>query len=110
MIQTKIDLKIRKVNIKMEESLNSLIKIIDSQAQKDTKELIRTKIYKEIDELRKNDEFSKRFEMEEIKFFKRNLGVLIDEDKNLNKLVYIYEYLNDFSNTNDYLKDLLNKE
>ena len=68
----------------MEESLNSLIKIIDSQAQKDTKELIRTKIYKEIDELRKNDEFSKRFEMEEIKFFKRNLGVLIDEDKNLN--------------------------
>ena len=69
----------------MEESLNSLIKIIDSQAQKDTKELIRTKIYKELDKLLKKDcRFSKRFEMEEIKFFKRNLGVLIDEDKNLN--------------------------
>ena len=54
----------------MDESLNSLIKIIDSQAQKDTKELIRTKIYKEIDKLLKKDcRFSERFEMEEIKFF-----------------------------------------
>ena len=107
-MESKINLKIRKVNIKMEESLNSLVKTIDSQVQKDTKELIRTKIYKGIDELRKNDEFSIRLEREEINFW---INALCEHKKSdIYKLVNIYECLNSLSDTNDCLKDLLNKE
>ena len=92
----------------MEESLNSLIKTIDSQAQKDTKELIRTKIYEWIDEVRKNDKYSSRLEIEEIIFWSNVLCEYKKNDKY--KLVDIYSCLNKLRYTNDDLKDLLNKE
>ena len=93
----------------MEESLNSLVKTIDSQAQKVTKELIRNKIYKGINELRKNDdEFSRRLEIEEINFWYN----LLRECKNSNliNLVNIYDCLKNLKYNNNNLKDLLNKE
>ena len=92
----------------MEESLNSLIKTIDSQAQKDTMELIRTKINKGINELRKNDEYFTQIEREEINFWFEVLGKNIKSD--LYKLFSIYKCLKNLRNENNYLKDLLNKE
>ena len=93
----------------MEEGLANLICTIDSRAQKDTKELIRTKIYKWMDELRKNDEYSRILEREEINFW----NILLSKNRKKNdirKLVNIYECLNSLSYTNDILKDLVNKE
>ena len=54
----------------MDESLIELIKLLDSQSLEDNREKIRTKIYKDLDKLRKKDyEFSKRLEIEEINFW-----------------------------------------
>ena len=92
----------------MEESLNSLIKTIDSQAQKDTMELIRTKINKGIDELRKNDEYYSQIEREEVVFWN---NVLCEHKKSdLYKLFNIYKCLKILRNENNYLKDILNKD
>ena len=91
----------------MEESLNSLIKTIDSQTQKDTMELIRTKINKGIDELRKNDEYFINIEIEEVDFWR---NVLRNHHKSdLFYLFNIYERLKTLRNENHYLKDILNK-
>ena len=50
----------------MDDSLIDLFKKFDNQSIKDYREKIKTKIYKEIDELRKKDyEFSKMIEREE---------------------------------------------
>ena len=104
----KRDLKIKKVNIKMEESLNSLIKSIDSHTQKDTMELIRTKINKGIDELRKNDKYFRRIEREEVDFW---YNVLCEHEKSdLYNLFNIYRGLKSLINENNYLKDILNKD
>ena len=92
----------------MEESLNSLIKTIDSQAQKDTMELIRTKINKGINELRKNDEYFRQIEREEINLWFEVLGKNIKSD--LYKLFNIYKCLKRLRDENNYLKDILNKE
>ena len=54
----------------MDESLIELFKLLDSQSLEDNREKIRTKIYKDLDKLRKKDyEFSKRLEIEEINFW-----------------------------------------
>ena len=90
----------------MEESFIKLVEKINSQAQKDYREKIRTKIYKEIDELRKNDEFSKRLEREESYFWINLLRE--NNDSNFKNLVKIYECLNSLRFVTDEFKDLLN--
>ena len=78
----------------MEESLNSLVKTIDSQAQEDTMELIRTKIFKGIDELRKNDKYYRQIEREEVNFW---FNVLCEhKESDLYKLFNIYKCLKSF--------------
>ena len=69
----------------MDESLIELFKLLDSQLLIDYKDEIRTKIYKEIDRLRKKDDrFCISLEMEEIRFW---LGLLREHnDSNLKKL------------------------
>ena len=76
----------------MDESLIELFKLLDSQSLEDNREKIRTKIYKDLDKLRKKDyEFSKRLEIEEINFW---FNLLTEhKDSKLNNLVNIYECL-----------------
>ena len=90
----------------MEESVIKLIEKINTQAQKDYREKIRTKIYKEINELRKNDEFSKRLEREESYFWFSLLRE--NKDSNLKNLVKIYQCLNSLRLVTDEFKSLVN--
>ena len=53
----------------MEESLINLVKKFNSQSLEDNRDKIRINIYKEIEELRKNDEFSRIIELVERDFF-----------------------------------------
>ena len=53
----------------MEESLIKLVKKFNSQAIEDNRDKIRNKIWKEIEELRKDDEFFREIESEERDFF-----------------------------------------
>ena len=92
----------------MDESLIDLFKKLDSQSLKDYREKNRTKIYKELDELRKNDEFSKRLEIEESHFWFNLLRE--HKDSNLNNLVNIYDCLKNLKYYTDSFKDLVNTD
>ena len=91
----------------MDESLIELFKLLDSQLLIDYKNEIRTKIYKEIDRLRKKDDrFCISLEMEEIRFW---LELLREHhDSNLKKLFYIYQCLRDLKFNTDRFKDSVN--
>ena len=91
----------------MDESLIELFKLLDSQLLIDYKNEIRTKIYKEIDRLRKKDDrFFISLEMEEIRFW---LELLREHnDSNLKKLFYIYQCLRDLKFNIDSFKYLVN--
>ena len=109
MIQTKIDLKIKKVNIKMEESFINLFEKFNSQLLKDYKDKIRTNIYKELDELRKKDyEFSKRLEIEESNLWFNLLRG--HKYSTLNNLVNIYDCLINLKCVINRFKDLVNTD
>ena len=92
----------------MDESLNELLRLLDSQSLEDNMEKIRTKIYKEIEKLRKDDddEFSRKLERLEI-FLWQQLPV---NNSNLNNLVLIYENLRSLRFNIDRLKDLVNTD
>ena len=53
----------------MEESLINLVKKFNSQSIEDNRDKIRNNIWKEIEELRKDDEFFREIESEEKDFF-----------------------------------------
>ena len=53
----------------MEESLIKLVKKFNSQSIEGNRDKIRNKIWKEIEELRKDDEFFREIESEERDFF-----------------------------------------
>ena len=93
----------------MDESLIELIKLLDSQSLEDNREKIRTKIYKDLDKLRKKDyEFSKRLEIEEINFWFNLLRE--HKDSKLNNLVNIYECLKNLKYHIDSFKDLVSTD
>ena len=76
----------------MEESLINLVKKFNSQTLEDNRDKIRINIYKEIEELRKNDEFSKIIEIGERDFFNL-LKYQGSRNTKLEKLFYLYECL-----------------
>ena len=93
----------------MDESLIELFKLLDSQSLEDNREKIRTKIYKDLDKLRKKDyEFFKRLEIEEFYFWFNLLRE--HKDSNLNNLVNIYECLKNLKYHIDSFKDLVNTD
>ena len=72
----------------MDESLIELFKLLDSQLLIDYKNEIRTKIYKEIDRLRKKgDRFCISLEMEEIRFW---LELLREQMIVIKKKTFLY--------------------
>ena len=93
----------------MEESFINLVEKFNSHSLKDYRDQIRTNIYKEIDELRKkNDEFSKRLEIEESHF----LSNLLREHNNSNLKIFfnLYECLKNLKYHIDFFKDLVNTD
>ena len=93
----------------MEESFINLVEKFDSQLLKDYRDKIRTNIYKEIDELRKkNDEFSRKLEVEESRFWFHLLRE--NNGSNFNNLVHIYDCLKNLKFDIDHFKDLVNTE
>ena len=92
----------------MEKSFINIVETFNSQLLKDYRDKIRTNIYIELDELRKkDDEFSKRLEIEESHFWFNLLRE--HKDSNLNNLVKIYDCLNRLNYVTDLFKDLVNK-
>ena len=92
----------------MEESVINLVEKFNSQLLKDYRDIIRTNIYKELDELRKkNDEFSRRLEIEESNFWFR---LLRENNSNLNNLVNIYDCLKNLKYDIDHFKDVVNTD
>ena len=90
----------------MEESFFNLVENFDSQLLEDYRNKIRTNIYKEIDKLRKNDEFSKRLEREELCFW---FNLLVENNNsNLNNLVLIYDCSKNLKFFIDRFKELVN--
>ena len=70
----------------MEESLINLVKKFNSQSLEDNRDKIRINIYKEIEELRKNDEFSRIIEIGERDFFSYLLNYKESRNTKLEKL------------------------
>ena len=77
----------------MEESLINLVKKFISQTLEDNRDKIRINIYKEIEELRKNDEFSRIIEIGERDFFFNLLKYQGSRNTKLEKLFNLYECL-----------------
>ena len=77
----------------MEESLINLVKKFNSQSLEDNRDKIRINIYKEIEELRKNDEFSRIIEIGERDFFLNLLKYQGSRNAKLEKLFNLYECL-----------------
>ena len=94
----------------MDESLIEVFKLLESQSLEDKKEIIRTKIYKEIDEFRKKDyEFLKILEREESNLFERLIFFHKKFSSKLNNLIKNYDCLVGLKFTADrYKKDLEN--
>ena len=89
----------------MDENLNELISLLNSQTLEDNMEKIRTKIYKEIKRLLKdNDEdYFRRLDTEEIHFWYNILR--LRTDNNLNNLIKIYECLKILKNNINSFRD-----
>ena len=80
---------------------------------KDDIELIRTKIYNHLEKMKEeSSRFSKRFESQEIEFFKKQLGVYLGENLNKDLLTFIKIYENLISLRNDIneFKDLFKRD
>ena len=94
----------------MDESLIELFKLLESQSLEDKREIIRTKIYKEIDEFRKNDyEFLKILEREERNLFNNLIFIHKKFSSKLNNLIKNYDCLVGLKFATDrYKKDLEN--
>ena len=95
----------------MDDSLIDLFKKFDNQSIKDNREKIKTKFYKEIDELRKKDyEFSKMIEREENRLL---TSILFNHKKyssKLNNLIKNYDCLIRLKSVTDIFKDLENTD
>ena len=92
----------------MDKSFIKLVEEFNSYSIDDIRDKIRTKIYKELEKLRKyDDQFSKRLEREETNFW---CHVLENEDSNLKNLVKLYDSLNSLRFEIDRFKDLVNTD
>ena len=91
----------------MEESFIKLVEEFNSYSINGIKDKIRTKLYKEIEKPRKDDEFSKKLERLEICLWQQ---LLENHDSNLKDLVKIYDSLNRLKFETDYFTYLVNKE
>ena len=95
----------------MDESLIDLFKKFDNHSIKDYREKIRTKIYKEIEELRKKDyEFSKILERDEVNLFNCLLFNHKKNISNLKNLIKNYDCLVGLKFATDRFKDLENTD
>ena len=92
----------------MEESFINLVEKINRCSIDDIKDKVRTKISKEIEKLRKeDDQFSKRLESEEVYLWQRLLEGL---SSNLIYLIQIYYSLDSLKNAIDNFVHLLNRD
>ena len=92
----------------MEESFIKLVGEVNSCSIDDIKDKVWTKIFKEIEKLRKeDDQFSKRLESEETNLWQRLLEV---HSSNLKDLLKIYDSLNSLKFEIDRFTYLVNKE
>ena len=89
----------------MDESFIKLVEEVNSYSIDGIKDKIRTKIYKEIEKLRKDDEFSKELERLEYDLWRR---LLENHDSNLKDLVKIYDSLNSLKFGIDYFTNSVN--
>ena len=94
----------------MEESLINLVKIFNSQSLEDNRDQLRINIYKEIEELRKNDEFSRIIEIGERDFFLNLLKYQEIRNTKLEKLFNLYDCLEFFKYNTERFKSFVNKE
>ena len=77
----------------MEESLINLIKKFNSQSMEDNRDKIRNDIWKEIEELRKDNEFFRKTEKEERDFFLNIVKYYGSSNTKIEKLFKLYECL-----------------
>ena len=77
----------------MEERLINLVKKFNSQTIEDNRDKIRNKIWKEIEELRKDDEFFREIESEERDFFLNLVKCHGSKITKIEKLFKLYESL-----------------
>ena len=92
----------------MEEIFIKLVEEVNSYSINGIKDKIRTKLYKEIEKLRKDDdEFSKELERLEYDLWRR---LLENHDSNLKDLVKIYDSLNSLKFEIDRFTYLVDKE
>ena len=90
----------------MDESFIKLVEEVNSYSINGIKDKIRTKLYKEIEKLRKDDdEFSKELERLEYDLWRR---LLENHDSNLKDLVKIYDSLNSLKFGIDYFTNSVN--
>ena len=116
MMEIKISLKIKKVNIKMDETIIKLVEEVNSYSIDRIKDKIGTKIHKEIEKLRKDDDqFSKKLERFEYDLWLKLLNnydsngqLLVNRDGNLNDLVKIYDSLKSLKFGIDYFTNTVN--
>ena len=90
----------------MDESFIKLVEEVNSYSINGIKDKIRTKLYKEIEKLRKDDdEFSKELERLEYDLWRR---LSENHDSNLKDLVKIYDSLNSLKFGIDYFTNSVN--
>ena len=90
----------------MDKTFIKLVEEVNSYSINGIKDKIRTKLYKEIEKLRKDDdEFSKELERLEYDLWRR---LLENHDSNLKDLVKIYDSLNSLKFGIDYFTNSVN--
>ena len=89
----------------MDETFIKLVEEVNNYSIDGIKDKIRTKIYKEIEKLRKDEEFSKELESLEYDLWRR---LLENHDSNLKDLVKIYDSLNSLKFGIDYFTNSVN--
>ena len=94
----------------MEESLINLVEKFNSQSLEDNRGKIRINIYKEIEELRNNDEFSRIIEIGERDFFSNLIRYKESRNTKLEKLFNLYECLEKLKINIESFKYFVNKE
>ena len=90
----------------MDETFIKLVEEVNSYSIDGIKDKIRTKIRKEIEKLRKDDDqFSEKLEMLENNLWRK---LLVNHDSNLNDLVKIYDSLKSLKFGIDYFTNTVN--
>ena len=90
----------------MDETFIKLVEEVNSYSIDGIKDKIRTKIRKEIEKLRKDDDqFSEKLEMLENNLWRK---LLVNHDSNLNDLVKIYDSLKSLKFGIDYFRNSVN--